>query len=962
MLGVALLALTSALPIAAQDQLYEFRGRRVDDRLGARVGSAGDFNGDGFVDVAMAAPDADLGGTDAGQVLVRSGANGDILLLAHGEVAGDAFGIGMSGVGDINGDGFADMAIGAPANDAAGASAGRVRVFSGRDRSVLYAINGDATGDQFGAAMASAGDLNDDGFADFLVGAPQPPATTIGNGYARVYSGRDGTPLLTVAGESAGDLFGTALAWLGDVNGDAVEDFAVGAPLGGVFNQGTVFVFSGADGSELWRDQGVQLGDENGAALARAGDLNADGVADLVVGSPKVDTLAGADVGEVRVLSGVDGAVLWTWSGTAASDNFGASVGGGGDVDGDTAPDVVIGVPGSDLLALDAGLAVVLSGADGEPVCEFRGSFAGGGCGSAVAFAGNVDRDGRAEVVVGCPFEDGAAAGAGRALVFRGGPCLHLKDSPLAENVSPGSNYGWSVGRVGDLDGDGVEEFGVGAVWNDSQGFNSNGTAYIYSGADQTLIRSHDGEGDGHGFGAEVRRIGDVNGDSVQDYAVGAFHNGTLFFQGGMVRAFSGADGSVLHTVYGAARLDHLGSSIDALDYDLNGDSVPDYLCGAPEANGGRGAIMVVSGADGAIINQVSGVFINERYGSTAVVLGDVDGDGVPDFAGGGPQWLPSPSGNGQVRIHSGINGFPIRSLSGDAFDDAFGAGLSAIGDVNGDGVPDLVVGAPKGKKTGNLTGYARVISGADGTTLREETGFVDLERLGRSVSGVGDVDGDGVNDWIAGAPGARNGWVRLYSGIQPGPPLQVFVGNNPVDGLGYSCTALGDLNADGLPDFLAGAYTSRLMSQGGGAAFLFRSRPAGDPGLVETFGFGCPSSDGDLARIGVIGAPVIGQFITVTLRAAPALVPCALIADGPRTAIPLAGLGAPGCELFASPNVVIPIGTDATGRAGIAYEIPDDPLVIGGAATSQWLVVDPPANPFGAIVSDGLSTTMGGG
>ena len=327
--------------------IYNFVGNSPGDLFGFSVSDAGDVNGDGFADLIVAAPTDDNSNAPFGSARVLSGIDGSVLYTFDGDPSTDFFSRDLSGAGDVNSDGFADLIVGIPLNNSA-------RVFSGADGSVLYNFFGDTAGDLFGRIVSGAGDVNGDGFADLIVGASLDDNNGIGSGSARVFSGADGSVLYTFDGDSAGDGFGRPVSGAGDVNGDGFADLIVGA-AGDDNNgagSGSARVFSGVDGSVLYTFVGdtsndpFGLGDGFGGAVSGAGDVNGDGFADLIVGAPSDDP-NGPNSGSVRILSGVDGSVVYTFDGDSSDgflgDNFGASVSGAGDVNGDGVADFVVG-------------------------------------------------------------------------------------------------------------------------------------------------------------------------------------------------------------------------------------------------------------------------------------------------------------------------------------------------------------------------------------------------------------------------------------------------------------------------------------------------------------------------------------------------------------------------------------------------------------------------------------------
>ncbi len=323
----------SLLILSDQNFLYRFAGDSFNDSFGASVGGAGDVNGDGYADVIVGAPEDDNTAGNSGSARVFSGVNGSVLFTFDGNSASDKFGSSVSGAGDVNGDGYADLIVGAPADDNAGALSGSAAVLSGANGTVLYTMDGDASLDQFGWSVSGAGDVNADGYADFIVGAITDDSTGVDSGSARVFSGVNGAALYTLNGNSAGDQFGVSVGNAGDVNADGYGDLIVGAYTDDAAgaNSGSAQVFSGANGSIIHTFNGESVEDRFGWSVSGAGDTNGDGYADLIVGGQLVAA------GSARVFSGVNGAVLSALDGVAVS--------GAGDVNADGYADLVVGSP-----------------------------------------------------------------------------------------------------------------------------------------------------------------------------------------------------------------------------------------------------------------------------------------------------------------------------------------------------------------------------------------------------------------------------------------------------------------------------------------------------------------------------------------------------------------------------------------------------------------------------------------
>ncbi len=389
------------------------------DYLGAGVSSAGDTNMDGYDDFAISAPYyTEVGVGAVGGVTIYSGADNTVLYQFYGPTASSNLGEGgISHAGDINGDGVPDLIVGA--SNIEGDQQGDALVFSGDDGSQLYHFPGTNIGD--GANKVSgAGDVNGDGYADFIVGARASDENGTRAGSARVYSGYDGTVLHTFLGDSSYDAFGYAVSGAGDVNNDGYSDVIIGVP--GDDNNGnasgSAWVFSGLDGTVLYTFEGEKANTGLGYAVSDLGDVNGDGYDDLLVGVP-TDDEGYIDRGSVSVFSGIDGSLLYKHYGELDQDFFGNSVSGIGDLNGDTYPDYIVGARGYNLntnQVLNVGSVSVFSGVDGSLLFTLTGSTAYEEFGHAVSGAGDVNGDGLDDFIVGAPYY--GSDNQGRATVF----------------------------------------------------------------------------------------------------------------------------------------------------------------------------------------------------------------------------------------------------------------------------------------------------------------------------------------------------------------------------------------------------------------------------------------------------------------------------------------------------------------------------------------------------------------
>lgn len=322
--------------------LLELPGTSPAARFGSAVDGAGDLDGDGTPDVIVGAP---YGTPSAGSAYSYSGATGALLTSWSGTAPGDRFGAAVAGLGDVDGDGRGDVAIGSPYADGAGSNAGRVEVFSGDDGSLLYSIDGSAAWDQFGHALAAASDVDGDGVGDLLIGAPFSDASGFNAGAAFLHSGLDGSLLHVMPGAVAGDWLGSDVAAAGDVDGDGVPDVVLGMPGSdsGGLDSGGAEVRSGASGALLLVIAGERSGEYAGS-VSGVGDIDRDGWADLVFGAPSSNSSA-HEAGRVRVISGRTGCDLAVIDGLERNDWLGAALAGVGDANGDGSPDIALGAP-----------------------------------------------------------------------------------------------------------------------------------------------------------------------------------------------------------------------------------------------------------------------------------------------------------------------------------------------------------------------------------------------------------------------------------------------------------------------------------------------------------------------------------------------------------------------------------------------------------------------------------------
>jgi len=411
--------------------IHEFRGREAGETYGWTGIDAGDVDGDGRRDVAISAPFARREGAIVGRVEVRSGRTGELLLELRGETD-ERFGTALGAAGDLDRDGHADLVVGAPgAEDLADAGPGRIAVFSGRDGALLVEKSGALSGDRFGAEARGTGDWDGDGVPDILVGSPGADGKGGADaGRVEILSGRDLSTLRVLEGEREGDRFGSA-AW-----GEARREghfLVVGAGRAGERRLGRAYLYRGAEPELIARvDAGEDGGSLGESHVSIVGDVDADGLPDFAVADWRSGA-RGRHSGRVVIHSGADGARIRDFTG-GHGEGLGSGDGVAGDANGDGHADIIIGAWLSSRGASDGGAAFLYSGKDSQLLETWVGRTVGDHVGFDATGIGDVDGDGAGDYLITAASSRVSGKDTGRAFIVAGPKYFRRKGGGDREN------------------------------------------------------------------------------------------------------------------------------------------------------------------------------------------------------------------------------------------------------------------------------------------------------------------------------------------------------------------------------------------------------------------------------------------------------------------------------------------------------------------------------------------------
>lgn len=880
---------SSASLISGLTLSWTAEGDRAEMMFGNSLGTAGDTNGDGYDDIIIGAfTYSDIESNEGAAFVWFGGPSGlgdpgtpeNADWKDESDKAETLYGSSVATAGDVNGDGYADIIIGAPWYTDEQTKEGAVYVYYGSSEGPSpYYANWITTGNndlaEYGASVATAGDLNRDGYDEVIIGAPGFSTGGVCflyyGGPVHLSTGRD-----WISGSfTASSRFGTCVASAGDVNGDGAMDLIVGAPEYShpETGEGAVYLYYGAPGD--WIAEGNKDYASFGSSVSSAGDINGDGYIDVIVGAPLYDN---GQYSEGRAFlyqgskTGLHQDPDWTAESNLENMYFADAVASAGDVNKDGFADILIaaynGTHGENQEGVvylwygsSSGLGDSGTPANADWKAESNQNFAH--FGKSLGCAGDVNRDGYHDIIIGAPNYSNSENSEGAAFVWYG------STTGLGDNGTPG-NADWSYesntdsaflgessGAAGDVNGDLYSDIIVGAPGT------SKGNVYVFHGSSGGPSLTPDWSVEGgsftSGFGSSVGTVGDVNGDGYFDIIIGAY-----MVSGGAAYVFLGSDtglGTTADWQAGGAQQDSQFGKWAGTAGDVNGDGYSDVIIGAPQYkinNKQEGAAFVWFGSrDG--LGEIGGPsnadwMLNVRqnytsFGTSACTAGDVNGDGFSDIIVGAPGYMSGQQSEGAAFCFYGSGRGPARNFSwkkeGVQPDDNFSISVNSAGDVNGDGFADVIVGADLYDNGETDEGGVFVFYGSENGPGAAADWMAQSNQasclFGHSAGTAGDVNGDGYDEVIIGAPSCNNGnagegaafvWFGSATGLgDSGAPANAdwMAESNYIDAsFGVSVGTAGDVNADGYADIIVGADGYGNGEAEEGAAFVWHGSASG--------------------------------------------------------------------------------------------------------------------------------------
>lgn len=787
-----------------------------------------------------------------------------------------AFGYSLAYVGDVNNDGFGDLLIGAPFFDNGFTDEGRVFLYFGSSTGLAatagWTYSCGKANCQLGYSVDTAGDVNNDGIKDFIIGAPYYSNGQTGEGAAYIFHGKATAPLTTpkiiLESNLAGIHFGSSVSGGAKFNNDLFSDVAIGAPHYSTTysNQGAVFVYWGSATGVI---NVVKNTITSGAANAQLGqivkilsDVNKDGYSDLVASAP-AQSDGNTNEGKVYLYLGSAGGLASTtsWTGEINVDNanFGETVA-VGDINHDGNADLIVGAPRyTDTLNAQGAIFVYYGNGTSfgtTPNVTFKGTttweYFGGGL-----LCADVNGDSFAEIIVSSIYYTGSFTDEGKVFVYYG-TSYGIELTPSWSKLGGSSEAYFGLGMaVGDVNKDNTPDLFLSGAY-ETNGQVYEGKVYAFHGSLRGLntaytLRFNYPQASSQ-FGYSIANAGDTNGDGYDDLIVGAYNydNGqtnegaAFLFLGSSTGISSTTPSWIFESNQASAQL---GFSV-AGNCDFNNDGYKDVIIGAnlyDNAQSNEGRAFVFYGRAAGLPTTASWTaepnVASAQFGYAVACAHDINSDGYDDVLIGAPNLKATLNNEGKAFLYkgsaTGLATTAAWTYVGGQASANFGKSVSATMDINNDGFKDIMVGAPAYKNTLNGEGAVFIFKGT--STIPQTTptwslyGGVASAAFGTSISYGKKLNNDNFADIIIGAPTYKNtlnaeGAVFVYYGSTTGPTASPLIayGSQTSANLGKDVTSAGDLDKDGYDDIAVSASMYDNGQTNEGVVYVYMGSAAG--------------------------------------------------------------------------------------------------------------------------------------
>ena len=785
------------------------------------------------------------------------------------------FGYATANAGDVNGDGYDDMIVGAYDYDNGTTNEGGVFVYHGSALGIsttpAVILESGITSISYGASLAGAGDVNNDGYDDIIVGAHSLSNGQSLEGRAYIYHGSAtgivSTPALTVEANLANAFLGISVASAGDINNDGYDDVVIGAKgySNGQTEEGALYVYRGSatgiSAATLVKIESNLAFTNLGFSVSGAGDVNNDGYDDIIGGALAYDAVESSE-GAVFVYHGSAAGIVTTPARIAESNKTGANMGRSvaviGDINGDGYDDIAAGANNYTNVESGEGSVYIYHGsATGIPataaiILESNQTLAG--LGISVSAAGDLNNDGYSDMIVGANLYDNNQTNEGRAFIYQGSPSGFSAAATVTTEGSFGTaQYGFAVGGGGDVNGDNFSDVIIGA-YADKVGLITPGTALVHYGNNCTPSAFYI-DADSDGFGLTTNSVqsctapigyADNNLDCNDNFDT--YNPNSIWVADFDDDDYYDATATPLNQCAypGVGYL--LNIYIDSGDCDDN-----NYY-----ANPSQLEVLdnIDNDCDGfidedmhfTIDTMISRYVMSEEFGYDVTAAGDLNNDGYDDIVVGCYSYSGVFTDAGAIMVFhgsaSGINPVPVQIIEGIEATSGYGCAVAANGDMNNDGYNDLIVGAELAEDIGTTSNYGQLylhLGQPDGSFIEGYTSKVELGsgsgmNFASKVRYAGDVNGDGYSDAIASQvnrslPETNEGGIYIRYGGPTGFGTGLTCQSNQAGAkLGTFVDGAGDLNGDGYDDVVATAKYYDNGQTDEGAVYVYYGSAAGIP------------------------------------------------------------------------------------------------------------------------------------